>query len=251
MHLLLLLLRHQLLLVFSLAAFGVAAFLFPVGIRASRQDSRTRRGNGSALFLLRHTKRGILVSIYAHNPHQSRGDERERTREEQRERMRTKERKRKRGSAREFKMREKRSLKKVAAIGTIGWTTSIAFFLRLRGHLPLSISISRVSRETLDPSPVLSTRFVKGVSRGRRRGRERCRCGPIWKNDKIKSPTTTHHKNVGNLISDFPVVINQRRRARAAGDERRHFRFVVFQQRRERCRCCCHDDARLSFSLFL
>ena len=117
LHLLLLLLRHQLLLVFSLAAFGVAAFLFPVGIRASRQDSRTRRGNGSALFLLRHTKRGILVSIYAHNPHQSRGDERERTREEQRERMRTKERKRKRGSAREFKMREKRSLKKVAAMG--------------------------------------------------------------------------------------------------------------------------------------
>ena len=76
----------------------------------------------------------------------------------------------------------------------------------------------------------------------------------LWshlENDKIKSPTTTHHKNVGNLISDFPVVINQRRRARAAGDERRHFRFVVFQQRRERCRCCCHDDARLSFSLSL
>ena len=42
-------------------------------------------------------------------------------------------------------MREKRSLKKVAAIGTIGWTTSIAFFLRLQGHLSLSISISRLA----------------------------------------------------------------------------------------------------------
>ena len=69
----------------------------------------------------------------------------------------------------------------------------------------------------------------------------------VPENDKIKSPTT-HHKNVGNLMSDFPVVINQRRRARAAGDERGHFRFVVFQQRRERCRCC-HDVTRVSLSL--
>ena len=108
-----------------------------------------------------------------------------------------------------------------------------------------SRSRSRVSRETLEPSPVLPKRFVKGASFAAFPRKTRRRALLWYENDKIKSPT--HHKNVGNLISDFPVVINQRRRARAAGDERGHFRFVVFQQRRERCRC--HDDARLSLSL--
>ena len=56
----------------------------------------------------------------------------------------------------------------------------------------------------------------------RERERERKR------KEREKKIKQTHHENVGNLISDFLVVINQSARARPGGDERSHFWFIVF-----------------------
>ena len=86
-------------------------------------------------------------------------NERRAERENENEREKEKERKRAR-----VKMREKRSLKKVAAMGpSDGRRQSLSF--SVFKAIFRSRSRSRVSRETLEPSPVLSNRFVKGVSR--------------------------------------------------------------------------------------
>ena len=49
-----------------------------------------------------------------------------------------------------------------------------------------------------------------------------------------KNKKKTHHENIRDLIPNFPVVINQRHRARAARDQRGHLWFVVSQERRDR-----------------